>query len=342
MQKLIESNHESVIMSPYSVATALALLSAGAKGASFEEIKASLHLSGDQKAIADSFSESSTELRSKVGEALLEIANKLYLKNGVEINPEYKDIALQKFNSELEAINFAESTQSADKINYWVEEKTNKRIQNLISPSDLNADTQLVLVNAIYFKGLWKEAFNEQQTSKLPFWLDETHSEDTDVMSQTNKFLYGEFADLGFSALRMSYEKSDLSMLVLLPIKRTGLADLEKNLHSFELKNITSRMSLRKVDVNLPKFKIESNINLNEILKMVCPAKIKRIHSGSWKYYAIFQLGVNEVFNNGADLSNILSNGVPVKVSNMIHKAFVEVDEKGAEAAAATGYSEKI
>lgn len=269
-QKTVETNHGNVIMSPYSVATALGLLSAGTKGLSFDQIRHGLHLSGDKNTIANEFSESINSLKSKIGDSKLDIANKIYLQTGLQFKTEYKTIAVSKFNSDIETTNFAETEQTANKINHWVEEKTNDRIKNLIEPKALDPVTQLMLVNAIYFKGAWEKPFKYLETTKKPFWTSESHSEEMDFMNKETYFEYGHFDVLESSALKMKYSHSDSSLLILLPDKVMGLTDLEKKLHNVDIKTITGQMRQREIEISIPKFKIEFETEMKETLIKVC------------------------------------------------------------------------
>lgn len=248
---------------------ALALASAGAKGTTLEQISAGLHLTADKQAIANKFSESMTDLQSKIGNSTLNIANKIYLKTGYSIKPEFKDIAVSKFHSDIELVDFLQKEQTAKQMNQWVEEKTDNKIKDLINPDVLDGDTRLVHINAIYFKGTWDKRFRSELTHKLKFWASETESKEIDFLHQKNTFTYGKFDDLGISALKMKYSGSDASLLVLLPEKRTGLSDLERNLHNINIKTVTGRMWEETVEVIFPKCKIESEIDMKNVLREV-------------------------------------------------------------------------
>lgn len=256
-------------MSPYSMAVALGMVSAGAKGSTFDQITTGLHLTGDKQAIANIFSDSMAELQSKIGSSTLNIANKVYLKTGLSIKPEFRDIVVGKFHSDVDPVDFTQKQQAANQMNHWVEENTNQKIKNLISPEILNDDTRFVLVNAIYFKGTWEHPFDFERTQQLPFWISQTNVNQIDFMRQKEHFLYGRFADLKLSALKMNYKDSDASMLILLPDERMGITDLEKKLHTIELKTITDRLRYDTVLVTFPKFQIELKIEMKEILSKV-------------------------------------------------------------------------
>lgn len=261
------------------MAVALALASQGAKGATFEEIRNGLHLSGDQAAVAEQFGTSQTELLKNAGQTTLNIANKVYVKSGYELQPAFSEVAVKKFNSEAESVNFADAAPTAARINGWVEDKTNKKIKDLIKPDSLDEDTRLVLVNAIYFKGNWRHQFKKGNTKKEPFWVSKDKSVDVDMMHLKEDFKYGIFDDLDCTALELPYNDSDVSMVIFLPNKRTGLKDLETKMKNVNLADLTSNMYRSEVEVSLPRFRSEYEIEMKEPLKEVC----------SWRFYSIQQ-----------------------------------------------------
>lgn len=255
-------------MSPYSVATALGLLSVGAQGRTFNQISSALHVNGNHQTIANAFGYSLNELRNKIGYSTLNIANKIFVRNGLQINPDYKIVAVNQFHSDIENTNFADSFGTARKINQWIEEKTNNKIKNLVDPGTLSGGAQLVLVNAIYFKGAWEKPFPDD-TIRNAFRISGSQTRMVNYMYQKNHFLHKRFDNLGFTALRMKYSNSDASMLILLPNKVNALRELEAKLHTFDLKSITDRMTAEEITVIFPKFKIEFEVGLSEALEVV-------------------------------------------------------------------------
>lgn len=256
------------------MAVALAMASQGSKGATFDEIKKGLHLTGDQNAIAEQFSTSQTELTKNVGKAMLRVANKVYVKDGYTLKPEFKEIAVTKFNSEAESVNFVDAVPTAAKINSWVEDKTNSKIKDLIKADSLDADTRLVLVNAIYFKGNWAHQFKKDRTKKEPFWTSEDKSVDVDMMHLKEDFKYGVFDNLDCTALEMPYNDSNISFLVILPNKRSGLKDLEAKLKDVNLADLSNEMYKTEVEVSFPRFRSEYAVEMKEPLQEVCSAFI--------------------------------------------------------------------
>lgn len=198
------------------------------------------------------------------------IANKVYVKTGYSIKPQFHEIAVKNFNSETESVEFSKSQEAANKINTWVEGKTNNKIKDLISPDSLTTDTRMVLVNAIYFKGLWQNKFRTELTQKADFWTTPTESKKVDMMQTKANFKYGVIQELNCTAIELPYEgNNNLSMLILLPNERDGLAYLESKLSDVSLNDISQKMWKQEVTVWLPRFKIEFDLTLNSVLSKV-------------------------------------------------------------------------
>lgn len=254
-------------MSPFSVQTAVSLAFMGANGDTAQEMANVMHYGSVARTeVADSFSNLFTSVESSPH---LKIANKIYVHKDYAVKGEFNDIAVKKFRSEAQNLDFAENKAAAKTINTWVEDKTNNRIKDLISADSLDSLTRMVLVNAIYFKGFWENKFDPANTTPRPFYTSETESVDVDTMTVKKKFMYGVFDELDATALEMPYENSSLSMLILLPNKKDGLAEMESKLNTVVLADLTKRMNKEEVTVYLPKFKIEYEIDLKDVLTSV-------------------------------------------------------------------------
>jgi serpin B len=154
-------------------------------------------------------------------------------------------------------------------MNSWVEGKTNFKIKNLIPPEFINNNTKIVLVNAIYFLGNWSQPFNASLTFKGPFFFNNNTQALVDFMKIKKPFKYGNFKELDATAIEMDYKNSNISMIFILPNSRAGLNSLEKKLHFIDFKELYNRMFQDSITVELPKFKIEFDINLNDPLMKV-------------------------------------------------------------------------
>jgi serpin B len=199
----------------------------------------------------------------------LKIANKIYTMKGYTVKQSFRNVATKSFNSDAQDLDFKDNTKSAGIINSWVEEQTNNKIKNLIAPDSLGDDTRMVLVNAIYFKGFWTYQFDPKATYRAPFFLNDKDSVDVDFMRVKKHFKYGVIENLDATAVELPYKDSDISMLIILPNDRNGLSALENKLSTVDLGEISSKMYSQEVNVELPKFKIEFDIELNEPLQKV-------------------------------------------------------------------------
>lgn len=252
----------------------------GARGATFDEIKSVLHLSGDKKAIAAEYDEWQYELREildvstqsnfcLVRPFTLTVANKIYVKSGSDVKRDFIWAARNQFNSEIELLNFDDKAAAAAKINTWVAKNTDNKITNIITSNDFNEPTRLVLVNPVYSRAGWKHRFQEIDTKVEPFWTSKTESIDVNMMHKTSHFLYGNIDALDAAALKMGYEGSKPSFLVLLPNQRTGLRELEMKLKHVNLADLIKCMRRELVSVALPKFRVEYEVNLEQPMKKV-------------------------------------------------------------------------
>lgn len=259
-----------MIISPLSVSTALGLLSFGANGHTFEELRNGLHLTSDKAAMATQFLQHAELLNKSAGNAIFSIANQIYVQQGYQLNKHFQEVAAKYFKSGANSLNFGNSVESAEIINRFVENATNGKIRDLIKPDMLNSDTRSVLVNAIHFKGFWQHRFEKERTHSGEFYVNETATVPAEYMFTTNDFPYAyTLDDLDASALEMRYARSNFSFLILLPKSRNGLSALETKLRRYDLTNIFRRMRMQNVNVQIPKFTTEFEINLNAALKNV-------------------------------------------------------------------------
>lgn len=206
-------------------------------------------------------------------------ANKVYVMNNFSIKKSFQDVATKSFNSEAQSIDFSDNVNAAKTINGWVEDNTNNKIHNLIGEDTLDADTRMVLVNAIYFKGTWTYEFDKTKTFKGPFYVNDQDTVNVDFMKIKKHFSYGQFPELDASAIELPYKDSDVSMFIILPNTKTGLPALEAKLHEINIQELSKKMFKQEVNVELPKFKIEFDIELNEPLQKVSCQTIKFKHN---------------------------------------------------------------
>ncbi|CAN7947591.1 unnamed protein product [Ixodes hexagonus] len=304
----------NIFCSPFSIAAALSMALAGAKGNTAKQIAETLHSKDDK--IHSHFSNFLSQLPSYAPDVALHIANRMYTEQTFHPKAEYTALLQKSYDSTIKAVDFANSADQVRlEVNAWVEEMTKSKIRNLLTPGTVDALTTLILVNAIYFKGLWESQFKPKATKPQDFRLTLQTSKTVDMMYQKGDFKMGQCSDLKVTALEIPYKGNKTSMVILLPEDVEGLSVLEEQLTAAKLTALLGSMYVTSdVNLHLPKFKLEQSIGLKDVL---------------------MAMGVKDFFTPLADLSGI-SDSEKLCASDVIHKAFVEVNEEGTEAAAAT------
>lgn len=314
--KLAEKTSGNLFYSPFSIMTALGMTYAGAGGNTEQEMRSVMHLSDDKEVLQDAFQDVVSDMKTDAVDYELRTSNMAYVSNKLSLLSQYDKILKEKYQSTAKTVDFGASEEVRQEINAAVEKETNSRIKDLIPAGVLDSLTRMVLVNAVYFKGLWAKQFHEEGTHEGVFWTSKTENVKVSMMHQKSKFRIFFDKDLEASILAMDYQGSRLSMVFVLPDSRDGLAEVEKKLVQRDLKELHKKLREVEVEVSLPKFKLEESLDLVETLS---------------------KMGMKDLFDeSSADLSGISGNK-DLFVSNVIHKAFLEVNEKGSEAAAATG-----
>ncbi|XP_047020339.1 antichymotrypsin-2-like isoform X2 [Helicoverpa zea] len=317
-QKVVKLNPgKSMVMSAFSVLSPLAQLALASEGDPHDEILRAIGLPNDT-VTKQVFLDSNKELRS-LSSVELKLANRVYVREGGELNPEYAAVSRDVFNSDVKNVDFAKNTEAAKEINTWVEEATNNRIKDLVSPNSLNANTAVVLVNAIYFKGKWVSQFSKEDTKDRDFSVSKDKTISLPTMKQSAYFNYGESQELDAKLLEMPYEGDKSSLLIVLPNEIDGLDSLLNKLKDpAVLRKAVDSMYNAKVDVSMPKFKIETKIDLADVLK---------------------KMNIEKLFTPGqARLDKLLKESQNLFVSGATQKAYIDVNEEGAEAAAANEF----
>jgi serpin B len=321
----------NLFFSPYSVSTALAMTYAGARGETERQMAEAmwyptsgqvlekLSIAGKPmtaEEFAGAFGGIIRDLNAKGGKDAYElrVANALWGQQDFAFLDAFVRLVEAEYGGRIRNVDFVGATEKARRtINTWVEEQTNGKIKDLISEGAVGQMTRLVLTNAIYFKGNWASQFKEDRTQDAPFTLLDAGTVQVPMMNQKAKFGYAQIDEL--QVLQLPYVGDELSMVILLPKAADGIRQLEQGLTAENLAKWLDDLREREVFVSIPKFKMTSKFSLQTLLA---------------------QMGMAQAFTGAADFSGMTGRR-DLFISAVIHQAYVDVNEEGTEAAAATG-----
>ena len=337
LHRQLATGNDNLCVSPYSIGSAMAMAFAGANGETRTEMARVLHFATEGSDVPASFSSlqhSLEEITTKTAEIAKEskrfggpsepitisIANRLFAQNGYEFRQSFLALVKQNFGGAFEPLDFVhDSSGATGHINKWIADQTRDRIRDLIPAGALNETTRLVLANAIYLKAPWADPFSEQATQQEPFHVRSGTPVHVSTMQKRNEN-FGYAKQDGFTAVSLPYSGADLQFLILFPDEINGLHALESKLTS-ELLAGCAKLEKRDVDLYLPKFKLEPpTITLAKQFEA---------------------LGMKTAFDQPKGSANFdkIAPRTPkdyLYISQIFHKTFIAVDEKGTEAAAAT------
>lgn len=311
-----QDENKNQVMSPVSIALALAMLENGADAHTREQLKHALVGVSSSVDVLATYRAIQKQLRVHDEKTQLTIANGLFQDKDLKLKTSYVETTRDCLETEVDNQNdFAEHLEQArQKINKWVSQKTSDKIPELFKQGVLNEGDRMVLANAIYFKASWKAGFNKAQTKQSTFYRNGHEEQNVQFMHETSDHRHASLDDL--DAVELAYTHPDLAMVVVLPKARDGLRNLEKRLTGKVLLNIVSQLEQRKVQVQLPKFTVRAPTDLKTVLS---------------------KMGLDHMFSNQANFSRM--SETPLKVDSAIHEAYIDVNENGTEGAAATGMS---
>jgi serpin B len=320
LYQILTEGNENVFYSPYSISVALAMTYAGARGETERQMADALRFVLSQDRLHPAFNGLDLELARR-GEGAegkdeegfrLNVVNAIWGQAGYEFLSEFLDVLAENYGAGLRVLDFENAPEASRvTINDWVSEQTEGRIEDLIPQGVINAMTRLVLTNAIYFNGAWDNPFEPEMTADGTFHLLDGSEVSVPMMRQTKSFGYAEGE--GVQAVELPYDGQELSMVVLLPDAGEFEA-FEDALDAGRVDAIVKDISYRQVALSLPKFEVESDFSLVD---------------------ALAAMGMPDAFSDAADFSGMTGNR-DLFIAEVIHKAFVSVDEAGTEAAAAT------
>jgi len=310
----LKSADGNLFLSPYSISTCLAMTYGGARGDTAVQMARTLHFAANPSQLAASFSDLQKQLNHQESQGIeLNIANGLWGQQDHPFLPAFLHEAEKSYGAKLKQVDFRAQADSARReINDWVDHQTSGKITDLIQRGVLDTTTRLVLVNAIYFKGRWVKEFDPRHTARAPFMVSSAQKSDASLMHLTSDLAYAE-AD-GWQLLELPYVGDKLDLVVLLPREVEGLKGMEDSLNQSTLDRWLAQARPQKVEVFLPKFKLTAQFSLAKCL---------------------VEMGMADAFSGRADFSG-MDGARDLCLSAVVHKAFVDVNEEGTEAAAAT------
>ncbi|MDB6112315.1 MAG: proteinase inhibitor serpin [Pedosphaera sp.] len=321
----------NLVLSPFSVGTALAMASAGARGETARQMASALHLPDDHDHTHSGFLEWLKEMNeTNASSCQLVIANSLWVQHGASLKGSFKKVVHDQYDAMLGEVDFKNSPDAARKqINAWIAAKTRGKIPDLIEPDAVHSQTDLVLANAIYFKGRWEIPFDPEATKHLPFRPAPGETVSVPIMHATRDFRYAETAtlqalEIPYSDAQNLYEEppyasNRFSMVILLPTQADDLPKLERELTAIQLDRLRAQGRSMAVSVSLPKFKINSGFRLKAMLQA---------------------MGISHAFSAGRADFSAITGSRSLSIEFVRHQAQVDIDESGTEATGATAVGE--
>ena len=314
MYRELVDGDENIFFSPYSITTALGMAYEGARGQTAAEMEQVLDIPKDRQTRLDMMKEYQS-LFNKIGTSYnLSTANSYWLRTGGSLEQDYRDAIENFYLAHGDELDFAgDPAGSVDTINEWVEGETNDKIKDLLSVMDIDYMTYLVLTNAIYFKCDWKYQFDAEATEKMNFQLSDGTDITADMMRMCDKDVQLDYtSNSEVQLLRLPYKNNEISMYVMLP-KENNIGTVSSKLDMSYFNTLKNDLTAQYIDLYLPKFKLEEKYRLKKNLS---------------------DMGMPTAFTGGADFSGI--NNANLFITKVIHQSFIEVNEEGTEAAAAT------
>ncbi|XP_066600208.1 antichymotrypsin-2-like isoform X2 [Prorops nasuta] len=309
-----QNSNKNLVASPFSAHVALAMTYFGAAGNTAIQMNQGLAIPADDSLLKESY-KNLIERLNDTKNVELSVANKIYISEVFFVKPEFMEITKNFFMSAAEEVNFSIPNVASTKINEWTALQTHDKIKEIVKDNDLNSLTRAVLLNAVYFKGNWATQFKPKDTKNLPFNLNARSRKNVPTMYRKGAIKFGILPKFNASFVELPYKGNDLSMMIIRPDEIEGLAEVESKLNDVTLSTLLTNGYPQDVELYLPKFKIESTLNLVDPLK---------------------QLGMTDMFDDSlADFLN-MTDGKGLYVSKVIQKAFILVNEEGSEAAAVT------
>jgi len=316
MMTALGSKEENMAFSPYSISSAMGMVYAGAAGKTADEMKSIFFYPPYSPELFNEFNKLNKAIVDDPdGQVKISLANSVWIQDKYPIEPVYGRILQEDFlapSAKVDFINPQAREKARSTINDWTAKNTGERIKEILPPGILNENTRLVLTNAIYFKGKWAHPFNRNITAPGPFYKETGENIKTPFMH--GNFKAQIYANDTLSMLSLPYESENYSLEILLPSSAWSVSRLSSILSEANIMRWLSAQALLQAEITIPSFKVEKSIDAKALL---------------------MEMGLKEPFALSADLSGITGNK-DLRVDDVLHKAFIEVNEDGTEAAAAT------
>lgn len=315
--KNIDSVHSgNVVVSPFSITSLLALLQQGANGETELQISNALQMTPEST--ASSYARVTGDIRSRSSRNVLRVANNVFIADVFAVNRDFKNRAMQSFYSEVSRLSYNKPEEAARQINNWVASRTNNKINQLIAPDALSSNTQMVLVNAIYFKGLWEMPFRVESTVPREFQLSSGQIKTAQFMRTRRMFKTGMDPTTNAKVIVLPFERDEYHLMVILPSQLMGIRSTIASLTDARLLSYLSFPAI-DTELELPKFTVRSDTDLKVILQ---------------------NMGITKLFNRFSELAGIGSFQThSPQISSAVHSAVLSIDEQGGSAAAATAFA---
>ncbi|XP_050354754.1 serine protease inhibitor 3/4-like [Nymphalis io] len=316
MKSLNRFQTGNIIASPTSIATVLALLQQAVVGEALDEITRLLQMTPD--VVAPTYRRLTYDMKKRNSRNILTVSNSLFIGDGFEINPDFKETAILNFGSEVTVMDFSRPTVAVKQINKWVAVQTHNRIEDLLPYNAVNHNTQLVIANAVYFKGLWETKFNKQATKLLIFHLNSGEVTSVPFMRMRHSFKYGIDEDTKSYITIMPFERHQYSLILILP---HHTSDADSTLNALTNTKLVSYHNFQEIEVQLeiPKFTIKSDTDMIPVLK---------------------HMNVSRIFSPQTDLTGVGTyRTYSPEISQAVHTGYLSVDEQGLSAVGAAGFA---
>ncbi len=313
--KTINTNEGNSFFSPISISSAMAMAYLGADGETEKEFQTIMHFGSNSSVFHKRIEENTESISSADSINLFRITNSIWLQQDFNLKNDYTDNLKTYYGGNFYSVDFIDDSnreQSRERINEWVKKETNDKIKDIIPYGTLTAQTRTVLVNAVYFFGQWNQPFKEKRNTQMNFFTDENSSVKTTFMNNTQKVSYYENEEI--QCIEIPYRGNKFSLFAALAKDKVSGNWYNEKFTIDDFLEVQDSFKNFDVDISLPKFKMETSYQLIPYFQ---------------------EMGMQEAFTNKADFSRMREKN-DLKITDVIHKAFVEVNEKGTEAAAAT------